>query len=353
MRIGHRQIGLNDPPYIIAEIGVNHDGSVERAADLIESAVIAGADAVKLQLFRADLLMSGASRLAAYQRSAGEEDPVSMLRRLELSIEELSRLVTIAHAAGAHAIVTVFSLELVEAASRLPWDAFKTASPDIVHRPLLEALAAKGRPLIVSTGASTADEVKRAVGWLRDAGVRDRLALLQCVSSYPVPPGQESLEGINALRGMFEGPVGYSDHTTGVETGAMAVQRGATILEKHFTDDRSRVGPDHAASASPEAFAAYVRLTRGAWKDGGVSRGLREAAGEKRVLECEQDVREASRQSIVTRRDLPAGHVVGREDVTFKRPGTGLQPWRVDEVVGRVMIRAVAGDRPLCEGDVA
>ncbi len=352
MRIGNRQIGLSEPPYIIAEIGVNHDGSAERAAALIESAAKAGADAVKLQLFRADLLMSGASRLAAYQRAAGEADPLAMLRRLELSVEDMAPLVSLAHDRGVHAIVTVFSVELVDAAAALAWDAFKTASPDIVHGPLLEAVVRTRRPVIVSTGASTADEVKRAVGWLDDAGSWDRLALLQCVSSYPVPPGQESLEGISALRAMFAGPVGYSDHTCDVKTAAAAVRRGATILEKHFTDDPSRAGPDHAASASPEEFVEYVEMARSAWTAGGLSADLLDATAEKRVLACEADVREASRQSIVTRRDLPARHVIARADVTFKRPGTGLPPWRVDEVVGRMTTRAVAGDWPLVEGDV-
>ncbi|MBK7406489.1 MAG: N-acetylneuraminate synthase family protein [Phycisphaerales bacterium] len=266
MRIRDRQIGQDAPPYVIAEIGVNHDGSVERAIELVEAADSAGADAVKLQLFRTDLLMSGASKLAAYQAAAGETDPIEMLRRLELSAAQMRPVMERAHDLGLHAIVTVFSVDLVAEAERVVdacggWDAYKSASPDIINRPLLEAMAATGRPLIVSTGASTMEEVRRAVGWLGSA--RDRLALLQCVSSYPVPEGQDGLGGIGALREAFPDiPVGYSDHTDRVETSGLAVACGASLLEKHLTYDKTADGPDHLASATREELCEYVRCAR-------------------------------------------------------------------------------------------
>lgn len=342
MQIGDRQIGSGAPPYVIAEIGVNHDGSAGRALELTEAAAGAGADAVKLQMFRTDLLMSRAAKLAAYQAAAGETDAVEMLRRLELSAGEMGRVVERAHALGMHAIVTVFSVALVGVAERLGWDAYKSASPDIVNRPLLEAMAATGSPLIVSTGASTMEEVARAVAWLERA--RDRLALLQCVSSYPAPEG--ALEGIGAIRAATGLPTGYSDHTPGTDSGARAVERGAALLEKHLTYDRRAQGPDHAASLEPGEFARYVELARGAEPRAAES-------GVKRVLECERDVREVSRQSVTTRRALRGGHVLTREDLTIKRPGTGLAPWRVDEVVGRVLARDVEEDVPLVERDLA
>ena len=343
MHIRDRQIGPEHPPYVIAEIGVNHDGSVARALELTDAAADAGADAVKLQLFRTDLLMSRAAKLAAYQANAGETDPLAMLRRLELSIEAMADVVERAHERGIHAIVTVFSVELVAEAETLAWDAYKSARPVIIPRPLLAAMAATRRPLIVSTGASTIDEVTRAAAWL--AAARERLALLQCVSCYPAPAG--ALDAIAAIARATGLPTGYSDHTPGVGAGAEAVRRGACVLEKHLTYDRRAAGPDHAASLEPEEFARYVAAARSA------PIGAVGAGGEKRVLDCERDVREVSRQSLTTTRGLPAGHLLGAGDLTIKRPGTGLEPWRMEEVVGRLLGRCVEGDMPLVMGDLA
>ncbi len=327
--------------YIIAEIGVNHDGSAERAGALVRAAAAAGADAVKFQVFRAELLMSRAARLAAYQAAAGERDPIEMLRRLELGFADLSVLIDIAHGCRVHAIATVFSLDLVAPAAELGWDAFKTASPDIVHRPLLRALAADGRPLIVSTGASTLDEVRRAAGWLDDVG--DRLALLQCVSAYPVRDEDASIDGVAALRREFDLPVGYSDHTASTTAGADAVQWGAVVLEKHLTYDRAASGPDHAASLDPALFAEYVRRARAA----APCARERSTMGVKRVLDVEIDVRTASRQSIVAARDLRPGDVVTSADLAFKRPGTGLEPWQAERLIGATVAKPVAADDPV------
>ncbi len=404
MRIGTREIGAE--PYIIAEIGVNHDGQVGRALALTEAAAETGADAVKLQYFRADLLLSKAAKLAAYQRRAGETDPAAMLARLELDLADMALVIERAHELGLHAIVTVFSVDLVAEALELDWDAFKTASPDLVHQPLLEALAEDGRPMIVSTGASTIDEVVRTAEWL--APIRDRVAMLQCVSCYPAPDA--ALGGVGAIAHATWLPTGYSDHTEAVETGALAVKAGACIIERHITDDRSRPGPDHAASLDAKQFARYVELCRSAlradtpdppnaadahrlktsatdqssgqcssgteadplrprrlghlprWELGremqaltrglvsGTTRPARRAGppagdtGTKQVLECERDVRLVARQSIVARRRIEAGETIRFEDLSFKRPGTGLEPWRVGEVVGQVLERAVEAD---------
>ncbi|MBL9000163.1 MAG: N-acetylneuraminate synthase family protein [Phycisphaerae bacterium] len=370
MNIGDTRIGAR--PYIIAELGVNHDGSEERALELTRAAADAGADAVKLQYFEADRLMSRAAKLAAYQKAAGERDPVEMLRRLELPIEAMGRVADLAHELGLHAIVTVFSLEHVPAAAALPWDAFKSASPDIVNRPLLDAMARTGRPLIVSTGASAPEEVSRAVGWLRPYS--GRVALLQCVSSYPTPPEHAELAGIAALRAFFAGPVGYSDHTPGTTTGFGAASLGAEILEKHVTLDRAAPGPDHAASLEPEEFARYARAARD--PRGALSlltpdefgaameriAAVRAAVADavlrtrvqslKRVLPIERDVRRVSRQSLVATADLPAGHTLRRTDLTIKRPGTGLAPHELDTCLGRRLCRAVTADTPLLAENV-
>lgn len=359
MRIADRVISHESEPYVIAELGVNHDGSVDRAVAMVDAAADAGADAVKLQLFRAELLMSRASRLAGYQQEAGETDPLEMLRRLELRVSQMGPVVQRALVRGVHAIVTCFSVELVEEAMRLPWHALKTASPDIIHRPLLDALIATGRPMIVSTGAATMGEVLRAVEWLEPA--RNRLCVLQCVSSYPTPVDRAELGGIVALAHALDVPVGYSDHTSVPETAMDAVASGACVLEKHLTLDKSAAGPDHAASLEPREFRRYVELARQAWRlmrepgdprhEEVVSRRAA-APHEKRLSDLERDVRAVSRQSIVTARDLPTGSTLTRADITFKRPGTGLEPWRVGEVLGRVLARDVRADTPLLAADV-
>ena len=380
MLIGKREIGPSQPPYIIAEIGVNHDGSVERALQLVDAAADAEADAVKLQLFKADLLMSKAAKLAAYQKAAGESDPIEMLRRLELSIDQMRPIVERAHARGIHAIVTVFSLELIAEAEKLAWDAYKTASPDIIHRPLLEALMATGKPLIVSTGASTLEEVTRAAEWLKPA--HQRLAVLQCVSCYPTPRQHGEFGGILALRDALELPIGYSDHTPGAIEGSFAVALGACVLEKHFTHSRKAPGPDHAASLEAPDFEFYARQARSAARartihlaptqftrvpddenDPKIQPSFDEAAMEllrtqtvfervKRVIDIEQDVRRVSRQSIVTKHSLPIGHTLASADLTFKRPGTGIEPFRLSEVIGRRLVRSVEADMPLMEADL-
>ena len=340
MRIGDRHIGDRHEPYVIAEIGVNHDGSAQRAMELVDFARQAGADAVKLQFFEAHRLLSGASRLAEYQKRAGAGDPHEMLRRLELPIEALRRIAGCAAESGLHPIVTVFSDEMVEAALSVEWAAFKTASSDIINRPLLDALAATGRPMLISTGAATLNELRQAVQWLGD----HCFALLQCVTAYPTPDESAHLAGMRALQAVASVPVGYSDHTTSVDTGALAVAAGACILEKHITYDRKANGPDHAMSLEPAQFERYVRLARRAHAMLGRS--------SKQVIPIEQEVRQASRQSIVATRTLKSGHVIARPDLTIKRPGTGIEPWRIDEVVGRRLRGTVEADSPIVESDL-
>ncbi len=384
MRIGSREIGAGEPPYVIAEIGVNHDGEVARALELTDAAADAGADAVKLQYFETDRLMSKAAKLAAYQKAAGETDPVAMLRRLELTLDEMALVVDRAHERGIHAIVTVFSVELVKPAADLAWDAFKSASPDVVNRPLLEALAAEGKPLIVSTGASELEEVVRARGWLES--IREQLAFLQCVSCYPVPYGQSGFGGLRALTQALDVPVGYSDHLLAWKEAHYPVSAGACILEKHITDDRTRHGPDHRASILSGQLRKYIESARAGvehrdlaasvfdseqallspvrakiwaskmdfpdseYRFVGWSIAQEEVA--KTVLDCERDVREVSRQSVVTTRALAPGETIARDDLTIKRPGTGIEPWRIDEIVGRTVASETQADLPLTDDDL-
>lgn len=353
MKIGDRSIGEEFPPYVIAELGVNHDGSPERLMELVRLAAGTGVDAVKFQYFEAERLMSRASRLAKYQEESGERDPIEMLRRLETPIDALMAAGRLAHALGLDAIVTVFSVELFESARRFRWDAYKTASPDIINRPLLRAAMDTGRPVIVSTGASTMDEVERAGSWLVPASARSMF--LQCVSSYPAPPGELGIEGFVAMRDRFAGcPTGYSDHTPDVETGARLVRLGACVLEKHMTYSNRAAGPDHSASLEAGAMRRYVTLAHAAWEHVSAY-GVDEWQGErsKHVLECERDVRGVSRQSIVAGRAIARGTKITRDMLTIKRPGAGLEPWMIESVVGRVAARDLVPDQPINEADLA
>ncbi len=361
MQIGQREISDDAPVYIIAEVGVNHDGDPQKALDLVDMAASAGADAVKVQVFRAEMLMSKSATLAEYQRDAGEADPAEMLRRLELDEDSLASVIERARRHGMQAIGTVFSPGIVRTAEALGFDAYKTASPDIVNKPLLESLCATGKPLIVSTGASELWEVRRAFKWLDEAS--ERLALLQCVSCYPTLPEEASIAAMLTLHAMSGLTVGYSDHTTEEDTGALAVSIGARILEKHLTYDPLAFGPDHEASLGPEAFARYCRAAReqrpgvaaeigeamdSAW----LARDPRLGDGQKRVIDCEKDVRRVSRQSLALLRPRKAGETINRNDLTTMRPGTGLSPALIDEASGRKASCDLQAGVILTSGDV-
>ena len=333
LKIDGRVIGgaTGGPTFVIAEIGVNHDGSAQRAIELAEIAAACGADAVKLQLFRAGLLMHASGQFAAYQRErvATADSPAAMLKRYELSGEDVRRVVQEVRELKLVPLATPFSPPDVEIVERLRLPAVKVASPDLVNRPLLARVARWGRPMLLSTGAATMDEVETTVGWLRGWGAE--FALLHCVSAYPTAEEHANLCWIGELASRFGVPVGYSDHTTETFAGALAVVAGATVIEKHLTYDRSARGPDHAASADQQQFERYVRHVRDAER----MRGL----PGKRVLDIEQDVRRVSRQSLVVRRSVRTGEILREEDLTVQRPGTGMPAAMITEAVGRRVLR--------------
>jgi len=333
---------------IIAEIGVNHDGRLDRALQLVRDAAEAGADAIKLQLFHPKRLLSNQARLAVYQQNEiqapdnGADRVHDMLGSLALDPDDMFAVGQAARELGLAFIVTAFSLDDVPLLEALQVDGVKVASPDAVNRPLLERVAALGRPLFISTGTCELEELTFAAELLHvhaEAG-----CLLQCVSSYPTPVDAAALGGMRAMAQRFRLPVGYSDHTTDPLTGALAVAAGACVLEKHLTWDRTAQGPDHAASFERADFAAYVRLARQA------AAMLGPVA--KTVQPVEIDVRTVSRQSVCVRRDLPAGHVLTGDDLTVKRPGTGIPAARLQEVIGRRLRHAVHANDLLNEDDL-
>jgi sialic acid synthase SpsE/CMP-N-acetylneuraminic acid synthetase len=338
VKIGPKTAGAGRPVYIVAELGVNHDGSLQRAIELTHAAHDAGADAIKLQLFDPRLLLSNSALLAEYQKNTAD-DPYRMLAALQLPVDSMLKIREHAHRLGLGFIVTCFSPALVEPMHRLDVDAVKVASPDAVNLPLLEALLTLDKPLLISTGACDLNELQPAVALCAGRP----LVLMQCVSAYPVEPGQAALGGIDALRS-YRVPVGYSDHATDPHIGMLAAARGACVIEKHLTHHRSAPGPDHAASFDPPQFKHYVALIRQAQRELGPPT--------KRVLPCEHDVRRVSRQSLCAVCDLPAGHVIRREDLTVKRPGTGIPAAKLSETLGRTLARPVHANHLLHEDDL-
>ena len=340
--LGGRRIAAGSDPFIIAEIGVNHDGDIARARELLRAAKSAGADAAKFQMFDADMLLSRDAVLAAYQRERGARDPRELLRGLQIDPEPLGWLAEECIAVGIAPMVTVFSLPLFAHARTQRWSAFKTASPDLVNLPLLREAASIGRPLVVSTGAATRSEVERAARWLAPL---PELAFLQCTSSYPTDDDRAAIGGMIEIAAVTGRAVGYSDHTAALDTGALAVAAGACILEKHLTYDRAAHGPDHSASLDPAQFGEYVRLARRA--------ACMVGSPLKELQDIERDVRSVSRQSLVAVREIAAGSFIAREDLTVKRPGTGICASRIDEVVGRRAARAIMPDHVLHDADLA
>jgi N,N'-diacetyllegionaminate synthase len=326
LRVGDRFIGLDAPALIIAELGVNHDGSVDRALEMVDLAADCGADAVKLQVFRAQTLLHRSCRLAEYQeRSGAPSDPAEMLRKFELPPDALRTIAAHIRKRGLLPVATPFSPTDIPTLATLNLAAVKIASPDLVNRVLLREATSLSLPLLLSTGAATLEEIDHTVGWLGEG--QTPFALLHCISSYPTEAQDAHLSWISDLKTRFGVPIGFSDHTTDITCGALAVAAGARLIERHLTYNRSAPGPDHCASSDPEEFARYVTLIRAAEKMLG--------SGGKRVLPCEEDVRTVSRQSLILRRDVPARASICRDDLTVQRPGTGISAARIDDVLGK------------------
>ena len=326
--IGGRRIGDGEPVFVIAEAGVNHNGDVELARALIDAAAAASADAVKFQTFSADRLVTAQAPKAQYQNRTTDpaESQLAMLKRLELSAEAHRDLIDHAAARGILFLSTPFDSGSADMLDALNLEIFKLGSGELTDLPLLTHVARKGRPMILSTGMSALDEVEQAVAAVR-AAADVPLAVLHCVSNYPADTRDCNLRAMDAMRAAFGVPVGYSDHTRGNVASLAAVARGACIIEKHLTLDRSMPGPDHEASSDPQEFAELVRAIRET-----------EAAlgdGIKRPRESELSTRAVARKSVVALVDIPKGQPVTREMLGVRRPGTGIPPADLERLVGR------------------
>ncbi|PYM54958.1 MAG: N-acetylneuraminate synthase [Candidatus Rokuibacteriota bacterium] len=323
--------------FIVAEAGVNHNGDPALARRLVDAAAESGADAVKFQTFRVDALLTRGAPKAGYQvetTGAGESQR-EMLARLELATAVLAELKDRAATRGLTFFSAPFDEESADVLDRLGVALFKVPSGEITNLPLLRHLASKGRPIILSTGMSSLDEVEHAVAAIRAAG-NPPLAVLHCLSAYPAPAAEVNLRAMDALGASCSCPVGFSDHTLGIEIAVAAAARGAVIIEKHLTLDKTLPGPDHRASLDPVEFAAMVRAIRA------VESALGD--GTKRPMPSELDTRRVARKSLVAARALRAGARLGVGDVLIKRPGTGISPADLDKAIGRPLARDIAAD---------
>jgi len=345
LRLGERWIGSGQPSFIIAEAGVNHNGSVARAFELVDAAAGAGADAVKFQTFRSDRLVAAAAPKAEYQKSGSgaDESQLAMLRGLELSPDDHRRIRERCDQRGIIYLSSPFDEASLELLCDMGVAAIKLGSGELTNHPFLARVARTGRPVLLSTGMSSLRETENAVDVLRKSGAQS-IALFHCVSSYPTNPSECNLAAIDTMRLAFGVPVGWSDHTLGIHIAVAAVARGASLIEKHLTTDRTLPGPDHAASIEPGEFGELVRSIRDV--ESAIGDGV------KARRPSEQNTAEVARRSVHAARDLAEGHTLAREDVVLLRPGTGIPADRLDEVLGKRARRPIVKGAMLTPEDL-
>lgn len=327
---------------VIAEAGVNHNGDLDRARALVVSAASAGCDLVKFQSFVTGQSISRDAPKATYQKSATDpaESQYDMVRKLELSRADHEELIAECARNGIGFFSTAFDTDSLELLLSLGLNRVKVPSGEITNLPLLRRVGRSRLPVIVSTGMATLGDIEAALAALEAAGTRrEQITLLHCNTEYPTPMADVNLRAMQSLREAFGLPVGYSDHTNGIEVPIAAVALGAVVIEKHFTLDRTLPGPDHPASLEPRELRAMVAAIR----------NIEVALGDgiKRPSSSETKNRAIARKSLVAARPIGAGEVFSETNVTAKRPGTGLSPMRWDEVIGRVAHRAFAVDEQI------
>lgn len=320
--------------FIIAEAGVNHNGDLKLAKQLIDVAVEAGADAVKFQTFRADSLVTKMAPKADYQKKTtdGHESQYEMLKRLELSEKAHRDLFAYCKRKKILFLSTPFDEGCADFLGRLGVARYKIPSGELTNLPFLQHVAKKKKPMIISTGMATMKEVLTAVQSVQKAGNKD-ITLLHCVSQYPADPAEVNLRAMETMQKEFGVPVGFSDHTLGIEISLAAVALGAKVIEKHFTIDQNFPGPDHRASLMPEELRVLVRGIR----------NIEKALGDgiKRPSRSEREVADVARKSLVAKKEIKKGTLLQKEWIAIKRPGTGLAPSTLFKVVGKKAVKDI------------
>lgn len=324
---------------IIAEAGVNHNGDLGLAKQLIDVAAESGVDIVKFQTFNANRQVTLTAKKADYQTQAtgSKESQHEMLRRLELT--EAMHKELIAHCAARKIgfFSTGFDIESIDLLLSLGQDHFKIPSGEITNLPYLRHIGKLGKSVILSTGMATLGDIEAAIDVLEQAGTaRAQITVLHCTTEYPTPMNEVNLRAMQSIHAAFGVAVGYSDHTQGIEVAIAAVAMGATVIEKHFTLDRNLPGPDHKASLEPEELKAMVAAIR----------NIEVALGDgiKRLTPSEARNKPVARKSLVASQVIKAGQIFTAKNVTTKRPGTGISPMRLDEVMGKTALRDFAVD---------
>ena len=331
--------------FVIAEGGVNHNGQLKLAHELVEAAARAGADCIKFQTFEADQLATESAPKAEYQIAAtgNTTSQREMLRKLMLDRSAFFALAEHAADVGIEFLSSPFDEQSADLLAEIGVKAFKLGSGELTNHRLLRHVAAFDRPILVSTGMANLEEVSAAVAVLQETP-RTPFALLHCVSAYPALPEWSNLRAMATLRDTFHVPIGWSDHTTGNTISLAAVALGAHIIEKHLTTDRSLEGPDHSASSTPTEFAELVRELRS------ISASL--GNGVKQPVPEELDVAAVARKSLHASRYIPAGSTLRSLDLVPMRPGTGISPARESEFLGRRTARDIRSGQLVTEADV-
>lgn len=340
VKIGNRILGSRRPVFVVAEAGVNHNGDLCLARQLVRAAVRTGADAVKFQTWKTERLVSASAPKATYQsqRTDPGQTQYDFLQKLELDAAAFQEIQAEAREAGILFLSTPDDEESAELLACMDVPAIKIGSGEVTNLPYLEFVAKLGKPVLLSTGMSTLGEVENALMAMRKAGLRD-IVLLHCTSSYPAKIEDANLRAVRTLQQAFRIPVGYSDHTVGLEAPLAATALGAVVIEKHLTLDKSLPGPDHAWALSPEEFRAMVSGIRAVEKCLG--------DGIKRPCEVEKELRAVARRSVVAASNIAAGTRLRRDVLSLKRPGSGISPAYLDVLVGRTARQEIAKDELL------
>ena len=327
----------NNSTFIIAEAGVNHNGSFELAKQLVDKAVWAGADCIKFQTFNSKNLVSKNAQKAEYQKKTTDssESQLEMLKKLELSKEEFIELRDYCNQKGIMFLSTPFDLESIDFLASIGVKTWKIPSGEITNYPFLRAIGKRKESVIMSTGMCTLDEVRDAIKVLKDFGTTD-ITLLHCTTEYPAPYDSVNLNAMLTLQNEFAFKVGYSDHTNGIEIPVAAVAMGATVIEKHFTLDKNMEGPDHKASLEPDELKQMVQSIKN------VDAALGDGA--KQPSDVEKKNIAIARKSIVAACDIKKGEMFTEENLTAKRPGNGISPMNWAEVLGKIAKRDFSED---------
>ncbi len=315
---------------IIAEAGVNHNGDIEMAKRLVDTAAAAGANFVKFQTFSAERLVTPDAPKAEYQmrNDVGTDSQFAMLKRLELSEQMHYDLLAHCKTCGIAFLSTGFDIESINFLHALGIPMFKIPSGDITNLPYLRHIGSLGKPVVMSTGMATLEEIGTALGVLKEAGTpHDAVTVLHCTSDYPTTMADVNLSAMKTIRDTFGVAVGYSDHTEGIEVAVGAVALGASLIEKHFTLDRTLPGPDHKASLEPDELKALVKAIRN------IETALGDGVKRPTVSELKNML--VARKSLVAAHPIRAGELFTLDNLGIKRPGTGISPMRLNEIVGR------------------